>query len=231
LEHFKKTYDNKAFTLSDCWSVLKDSKKLEDSFAHWQELENKKGRTNGNTSTGDVIDVDTQGPCVGNPEGTGRAADARKRRPPGHKATKADIAQQAGSLAFQETFKELMTKKVEATAEREERWRRDKDATTKSFIDFQERSVATDEAIAKARLLKAKVKTKALEAEAKARLLEAEARTKLLETEATTKLLEAQAMLMAEETKIMLNRLGDHHRPRRREWLENMQKTIWARQA
>jgi hypothetical protein len=107
-------------------------------------------------------------------------------------------------LAFQGTFKEIMTKKEEATAEREEQMRRDKEATTKSFVDLQERSVAADEAIAKARLLEAEAKTKALEAEAKARLLEAEARTKLLETEATTKLLETQAMLMAEETKIML---------------------------
>jgi hypothetical protein len=110
-------------------------------------------------------------------------------------------------LTFQETFKELMTKKEEATAEREERRRRDKEATTKSFVDLQERSVVADEVIAKARLLEAEAKTKALEAEAKARLLEAEARTKLLETEATTKLLEAQAMLMAEETKIMLTDL------------------------
>jgi hypothetical protein len=181
LEHFKAACDNKAFTLSHCWSVLKDSKKWEDSFALWQELKNKKGR-GGNASTGDVIDIDAQGPCIGNPEGTGLAAGARKRRPPGHKATKADIAQQAGSLAFQETFKELMTKKEEATAEREERQRRDKEATTKSFVDLQERSVAANEAIAKARLLEAEAKTKAMEAEAKARLLEVEARTKLLET-------------------------------------------------
>jgi hypothetical protein len=32
LEHFKAAYDNKAFTLSHCWSILKDSKKWEDSF-------------------------------------------------------------------------------------------------------------------------------------------------------------------------------------------------------
>jgi hypothetical protein len=68
---------------------------------------------------------------------------------------------------FQETFKELMTKKEEATAEREERRRRDKEATTKSFVDLQERSVAADKAIAKARLLEAEAKTKGLEAEAK----------------------------------------------------------------
>jgi hypothetical protein len=131
-------------------------------------------------------------------------------------------------LAFQETFKELMTNKEEATAEREERQRRDKEATTKSFIDLQEWSVATDQAIAKARLLEAEAKTKALETEAKAGLLEAEARTKLLETEAKTKLLEAQTMLM-EETKIMLTDLETISDPAQRKWLENRQKAIWAR--
>jgi hypothetical protein len=117
------------------------------------------------------------------------------------------MARQAGSLVFQETFKALMTMKEEATAKREERRHRDKEATTKSFVDLQERSIADIETIAMARLLEVEAKTKALETEAKARFLEAEARTKLLETEAKTKLLEAQAMLMAEKTKIMLTYL------------------------
>jgi hypothetical protein len=104
------------------------------------------------------------------PEDEGLVAAGWKRRPLGHKDTKADITRQADSLAFQETFKELMIRKEEVIAEREERRRRDKDATTKSFVDLQERSVAADKAIAKARLLEAEAKTKALEAEAKARL-------------------------------------------------------------
>jgi hypothetical protein len=137
----------------------------------------------------------------------------------GLQATRLPRPTSPGSLTFQETFKELMTKKEEATAEREERRRRDKEATTKSFVDLQERSVAAGEAIAKARFLEGEAKTKALEAEAKARLLEAEVRTKLLETEAKTKLLEAQAMLMAEETKIMLTNLETISDPARREWL------------
>jgi hypothetical protein len=62
LEHFKVAYDNNAFTLSHCWSILKDSKKWEDSFALWLELENKKGK--GNASTGNVIDVDCEGPST-----------------------------------------------------------------------------------------------------------------------------------------------------------------------
>jgi hypothetical protein len=32
LDHLKATYDNKAFSLSHCWIVIKDSKKWEDSF-------------------------------------------------------------------------------------------------------------------------------------------------------------------------------------------------------
>jgi hypothetical protein len=85
-------YDNKAFTLSHCWSVIKDSKKWEDSFALCLELKKKKGSGNANASTGDVIDVDAQEPCIGNPQGEGLAAAGRKHRPPGHKASKADIA-------------------------------------------------------------------------------------------------------------------------------------------
>jgi hypothetical protein len=57
--------------------LLKDSKKWEDNFALWQELENKKGRGNDNASTGDVIDVDAQGHCTGNPDDTGLVAVAR----------------------------------------------------------------------------------------------------------------------------------------------------------
>jgi hypothetical protein len=50
--------------LSHCWSILKDSKKWEDSFALWLELENKKGKGNGKASTGDAIDIDGEGPSA-----------------------------------------------------------------------------------------------------------------------------------------------------------------------
>jgi hypothetical protein len=133
LEHLKVAYDNKAFTLSHYWSILKDSKKWEDSFTLWLELENKKGKGNDNASIVDVIDIDGEGPAT-----SGLLGAVQQCRPPSHKGTKADIGRQAGSLAFQETFKELMTKKEEATAEREEQRHRDKEATTKSLIDLQE---------------------------------------------------------------------------------------------
>jgi hypothetical protein len=121
-----------------------------------------------------------------------------------------------------------MTKKEEANAEREERRCRDKEATTKSFVYLQERSVATDKALAKAKMLESEARTKALEAEAKARLLEAEARTKLLETKAKTKFLEAEAMLMAEDNKSMLTDLETISDPVRRKWFESRQKMIRA---
>jgi hypothetical protein len=79
MEHFKVAYDNKAFTLSHCWIVVKDSKKWEDNFALWQDLEKKKGKGNGNASTGDAIDLDAQKPCLGNPEGQGLSVIGKKR--------------------------------------------------------------------------------------------------------------------------------------------------------
>jgi hypothetical protein len=152
-------------------------------------------------------------------------------------------------LAFQYTFKELMVKKEDAIAEREEKRRRDNEATTKSFVDLLERSNAADKAIVKARLfeagakttaletkamarlLEAKAKTKFLEANSKTKLLEAKAKTKLLEAEAKTKLLKAKAKLMAEENKIVLIELESISDPDRREWFEKMQKMIWEHEA
>jgi hypothetical protein len=55
--------------------MLKDSKKWEDSFALWLELENNKG--NDTASTGDVIDIDGEGPAT-----SGLATPAS--RPQGH---------------------------------------------------------------------------------------------------------------------------------------------------
>jgi hypothetical protein len=115
LEHFKAAYDNKAFTLSHCWIVIKDSKKWEDSFVVWQELEEKKKeKGNDYVSTDGVINLDDKGECLGNPKGEGLASVGWARWPAGHMATKYNISHQAGSLAFQETFKELMVKKKEA---------------------------------------------------------------------------------------------------------------------
>jgi hypothetical protein len=151
LEHFKADYDNNAFISSHCWIVIKDFKKWKDSFALWQELEeSKKGKCNGNASMDGVMNLDDKGECLGNAASNGLASTGRIHWPLGHKASKAYIARQDGSLAFQDTFWELMVKKEEASVERGESRRGDKEATTKSFVDLQERSVAAGEAIAKA---------------------------------------------------------------------------------
>jgi hypothetical protein len=69
---------------------------------------------NGEAFMHDMINVDDNG----NPAHDDLAST---HRPPGHKASKADIARQAGSLAFQETFRDIMVKKKEAISKREER--------------------------------------------------------------------------------------------------------------
>jgi hypothetical protein len=224
LEHFKLAQDNKAFTLSHCWILSKDSKKWKDSFVLWQELEAKnKGNGNGNASKDGVINLYEKGEYLGNPASDGLPSDSW---PPGYKASKTDIVRQAGSLVFQETFREIIVEKEEAIAEREERRRKDKETTIKSFVGLQERSVTADEAIAKARLLEAEAKAKALKAKVKVRLLESKDKARLLEADAKTKLSVDEAKLMAEENKIMLTDLESITDPNQRDWFEKRQKII-----
>jgi hypothetical protein len=65
---------------------------------------------------------------------------------------------QASSLAFQETLRELMAKKEEAIVEREERRHKEKEATTKSFVDLQLRALEVEEAQVKSILIEAEAK-------------------------------------------------------------------------
>jgi hypothetical protein len=127
---------------------------------------------------------------------------------------------------FQETFREIIVEKEEAIAEREERRRKDKEATVKSFVGLQERFVAADKAIAKARLLEAEAKKKALKAKVKVRLLESKDKARLLEADAKTKLLVEEAKLMAEENTIMLIDLESITDPDQRDLFEKRQKMI-----
>jgi hypothetical protein len=93
LEHFKAAYDNKAFPLSHCWIDIKDSKKWEDSFALWQDLEyKKKGKCKGNVSMDGVINLHDKGECLGKPVCEGLESAGRACRHLGHKATMAEIA-------------------------------------------------------------------------------------------------------------------------------------------
>jgi hypothetical protein len=107
LEHFKAAYDNKTFTLSHFWILIKDSKKWEDSFTLWEEIEAKK-KGNGNASTSGFIKLDDKGVCLGNPAGDGLAFAGCARRPPSARLSRP------------------ASQKEEAIAEREERWRKDK---------------------------------------------------------------------------------------------------------
>jgi hypothetical protein len=122
---------------------MKDPKKWDNSFALWQELEKKKGKCNGNgnASTNGVINLDVQEPCLGNPAGEDLASAGRARQPPGHKATKADIAPAGLFLG--------VPRNCQGAHGQEGRGH--KYATTKSFVDLQERYIAAHEAIAKAR--------------------------------------------------------------------------------
>jgi hypothetical protein len=79
-------------------------------------------------------------------------------------------------LALQDTSRELIVKKEETIANREERRRKEKEATSKSFVDLHMRSLEVEDANAKSRLLKAKAKAKLMGVDAKSRLLQVEAK-------------------------------------------------------
>ncbi|KAK1602620.1 hypothetical protein QYE76_007974 [Lolium multiflorum] len=153
LEHFKSSYDNKGFTLSHCWMLLKDTKKWETSYAILRKLERAKNKGNGNSSTDEAI------------------------------------------------------------TEREERWRKEKHATAKSFFDLQLRALEVEEDLVKFRLL------------------EDEAKTGLMDVDSKSTVLEAESKNMTEENRIMLTDLAAISDPERRAWIEKKQKMILARDA
>jgi colicin import membrane protein len=232
MEVFGSMYQGKKFTLPHCWSILKDLAKWETSYGQWKQ---EGGKGKGNTADA-AIDLDESPQCSTNPA----KRSGRARRPQGHKAAKADLERNAGSLAFGDTLKDLMEKKEANQAQREERRRQEKEGNAKSFVDIALRSLEVEEAKVKA--MEVEVEAKAMEAEAKAKLLEAEAeaKAKLLEAEAKAKaekdaaeakLLQASAMLMAEENCIMLTDLATISDPEQRAWFEKKQKAIRDRDA
>ena len=120
MEHYKSTYDNKGFTMSHCWMLLKDTKKWETSYALWKKLEMAKKKGNGNSSTDGTIDLEYDGQSLGTDATEEAGGGGRAKWPAGHKATKIEMHRQASSMAFQETLRELMVKKEEAISKREE---------------------------------------------------------------------------------------------------------------
>jgi hypothetical protein len=65
---------------------------------------------------------------------------------------------------------------AQAIVGREERRRKEKEATAKSFVDLQLRALDVEEAWAKSILVKVEAKARLMDVEAKSRLLEAEAK-------------------------------------------------------
>jgi hypothetical protein len=88
-------------------------------------------------STDGTIDLKYDGQCFGKPSTDEAGGGGHAKRPVGNKATKINMNPQASSLAFQDTLRELMVKKEEAIPEREERRRKEKEATAKISVDLQ----------------------------------------------------------------------------------------------
>ena len=220
LEHFKANNDNKAFTLSHCWNVLRDTKKWETSYDAWRLADEAKQK--GKATAAGVVDLEEADPQAP----AGPSSSGRVRRPAGQKSTKAEMARLAAQTSFQDTIRELMGKKESALAEREDRRRKEKEVAEKHFHELQSKALEVDESMAKARLMEMEAKAKIAEAEAAKMLLEAEAKAKAIEADAKTKLVEAEAFLMAEENKIMLTDLDTIAEPDRRAWFARRQKDI-----
>jgi FtsZ-binding cell division protein ZapB len=91
--------------------------------------------------------------------------DTLPRRPRGHKATSSDIKREATALALSETFKGWMFDKDEAIAKREEKMRREKEATCNQLFNLTKKAIEVEESM---------TKTKTLEAEAKLMVKERE---------------------------------------------------------
>jgi hypothetical protein len=67
-------------------------------------------------------------------------------------------------------LRELIVKKKEAITEMEERRRKEKEATAKSFVGFQLRSLEVEEARAKSSLVEAEAKAKLIDVDAKSKI-------------------------------------------------------------
>jgi hypothetical protein len=136
--------------------LLKDTKKWETSYVLWKKLEATKKKGNGNSSTDNTIDLEYDGKSLGADATEDR--DGRAKRPVGHKATKTKMHRQASTMAFQETLREFMVKKEEAITERKVRRRKEKEVTTKSFVDLQMRAIEVEESLAKSILVEAEAR-------------------------------------------------------------------------
>jgi hypothetical protein len=86
-------------------------------------------------------------------------------RPRGHKATKSDLNRDVTVLALSETFKGWMVYKEEAIAKRDEKRRREKEATCAQFFDLAKKAIEIEETMAKAKAMEVEVNVLAEERE------------------------------------------------------------------
>ena len=156
MEYFKATNDNKSFTLSHCWRMLKDCPKWQLSYGTYlKACEEAKQRSRANAAPG-TIDLDDEFP--------GMAANGgRTPRPKGHKASKEELIREATTFKLQEKFKKMIAGKETTIALREERRRKEKEAVVSTFVVLQKKAMEIEETNAKARMKEAEAKVMAEE--------------------------------------------------------------------
>jgi hypothetical protein len=84
-------------------------------------------------------------------EGPSNCALPSRQR--GHKATKANLKHDASAFALSKTLKGLMAKKEEVLAKRDEKRRREKDATCASFMNLTKKAVKIQAIVAEGNCL------------------------------------------------------------------------------
>jgi hypothetical protein len=142
LEFFKVANENKSYNLVHCWTELKDRCKWELGYLLY-----KKNLKNGGGNDSVVIDLEEEGSTNG----------ALPKLPRGHKTSMADLKRDASTLFFGETLKGLMAEKEDAVAKRDEKRRREKEATRNSFIDLTKRALDIEESNARAEAIEAEL--------------------------------------------------------------------------
>jgi hypothetical protein len=83
----------------------------------------------------------------------------------GHKAPESDIKCDASTFALSKTFKGWIADKEEAITKREDKRRREKEATCNKFFDLTKKAIGIEDNMAKAKALEAEAKQMAKERE------------------------------------------------------------------
>jgi hypothetical protein len=105
----------------------------------------------------------------------------------GHKATKADLAREASSLAFSQTLEKIMADSQAALDKKDEKKRLEKEAATVIYLNLTKEVIEVQ-----------KMDAEAKKEDAEAKMRDAEARR-----------VDAEAKIWAEDTRIMLAELNN----------------------